>query len=259
MIVDTHCHLDYFTDTEVIDLVGRARDVGIEKMITISTDISKFDRILKYTKDFSKTVYCSIGQHPCNVDDFSFDAGQMANIIESFGDAVVGVGETGLDYFHSLDNEHIARQKRSLKMHIEIAARYDLPLIIHNRNSDDDVYEILKKGVEEFGCRGLIHCFTAAEDFMQKMIDLGFYISIAGIVTFKNATELQNIVKKIPLNRLLIETDSPYLAPVPNRGKKNEPSFIRCTADFLADHLGILRPEFDKITTQNALKVFNLT
>ncbi len=258
MIIDTHCHLDYFEDKEIDFIVERAKQNNVEKIITICTKISEFNNICKYPTLFPKTIYCSIGQHPCNVDNFEDTFENISKIIDDNKNIIVGIGETGLDYFHSTEAVHIQKQKEVFCLHTQISAKYNLPLIIHNRNSDDDVYEILKEAVEKLGCRGIIHCFTASEDFMQKMIELGFYISIAGIVTFKNALQLQQIVKKIPLEKLLIETDSPYLAPVPFRGKKNEPSFVKHTSEFLANHLGIPQDEFNKITTNNALKVFKL-
>ncbi len=258
MIIDTHCHLDYFDKNEIEDLVFRAKQNGVEKMITISTKINEFDNILSIANQFNNIVFLSLGQHPCNVDEAEITAEKLSLIIDKNRDKIVGIGETGLDYYHNQDLAHIDRQKQSFRVHMEVAAKYNLPLIIHNRNSDNDVADMLKDGVKNLGCRGLIHCFTATESFMEQMLDIGFYISIAGIITFKNAIDLQQIVKKIPLNRILIETDSPYLAPTPHRGKKNEPSFVKCTADFLADHLGIERSEFYKITTQNAIDVFKL-
>jgi TatD DNase family protein len=256
MIIDTHCHLDYFDINFVNDLIDRAKQNNVEKMITICTEIDKIDNIINFVDQFSGTIFASLGQHPCNVDNVEISSEILSKIIDAHKNKIVGIGETGLDYYHNKNEDHLMRQKQSFQDHIEVAAKYNLPLIIHNRNSDDDVAEMLKNGVKNFGCRGVIHCFTATESFMEQMVDIGFYISISGIITFKNSLDLQQIVKKIPLNRLLIETDSPYLAPAPHRGKKNEPSFVKHTADFLADHLGIERSEFYQLTTQNAIDVF---
>ncbi len=258
MIIDTHCHLDYFDNIESVNVINRALQNNVNKMITISTEIDKIDQIIGYTKQFNNIVFASLGQHPCNLDNIDITIDKLSNLLEKNIDKIVGIGETGLDYYHSQDETNILKQKKSFQAHIEVASKYNLPLIIHNRNSDNDVAEILIDGFKNFNSRGVIHCFTATESFMKKMIDIGFYISIAGIITFKNAINLQEIVKKIPLNRLLIETDSPYLAPTPHRGKKNEPSFIVHTANFLADHLGINRTEFYELTTNNANNLFNL-
>ena len=253
MIIDSHCHLnmkDFKKDLDIV--VDNAKSNNINGMLTISTMLDDF----KMVKDISnkyQNIWYSLGIHPHNVDEKYKDV--YKEVLKHKNDKkFIAIGETGLDYYYENSDKEL--QKSSFINHINIARETKLPIIIHTRDADLDTIKILKKEYSKGNFSGLIHCFTATQELAEEVLSLGLYISISGIVTFKNAENLRNIVKNIPLNRLLIETDAPYLAPVPMRGKRNEPAFVYHTANFLAELLNIKPLELYDITTKNFLNLF---
>ena len=252
-IVDSHCHLDFpdFTDNQA-EFVKRAEENSVKYMQTICTHMSKFDQVLDIANKFDN-IFCSVGVHPHEVKD---EKVTVEELIEAASHKkVIAIGETGLDFFY----EHSPRieQEESFRIHIEAARELDIPIIIHTRDADDDTIRILNDEMKRGKFRGLIHCFSTSFDLAQKSMDMGLYISISGIVTFKKSTELQEMVKKIPLDMMLVETDSPFLAPVPFRGKPNQPSYTRYVAECVANLKEIELKEVADKTTENFFNLFN--
>ncbi len=254
-IVDTHCHLDLVEKQglNLAEVIENCLQNNVKILQTICTRVTEIDKILHYTKlyDF---VYASVGIHPCNVTEQPKTS--AAEIIElcNAHKKIIGIGETGLDYYH--DTSAIDLQKISFLEHIKASQETDLPLIIHSRNADLDMMEILQSEQKNKNFPALLHCFSSTKELSKKALDLGMYISIAGIVTFKNALELQEIVKFLPLESLLVETDSPYLAPMPHRGKTNQPAFTKHVVEFIAELKGLSAEEVAKQTTENFFKIF---
>ncbi len=254
MIVDSHCHLDFKELQEnFAEIMLAAKKNNISHMQTICTKISEFDKIYQIAKE-NKNISCSVGVHPNNVEEEGVIKAEKIIELAKL-DKVIGIGETGLDYYY--ENSARDLQKQSFLEHIKASQTLNLPIIIHTRNAEDDTITILEKTLKEKKYPALIHCFTANYDFAKKVLDLGLYISISGIVTFKNATDIQESVKKIPLNRLLVETDSPFLAPMPKRGKSNQPAYTKYTLEFLSDLLNVPFDELAKITTDNFFQLFS--
>lgn len=255
ILVDSHCHLNFpqFSDGQTIaDVVQRSRDAGVEYLQTICTRMQEFPTIARIADEF-ETVYASVGVHPNNVAEEPLVT--LEELLKATKHPkVIGIGETGLDYYY----EHSPREKQqeSLKTHIEAARETGLPVIVHTRSADDDTIEILQNEMKKGPFPGLIHCFSTGKELAEAAIELGMCVSISGILTFKKATELQAIVKDLPLESLLVETDAPYLAPVPFRGKTNEPAYTRHTAEFLAELKGISAEEVAKVTTDNFFHLF---
>ncbi len=254
MLIDTHCHLDFPEFAAEQDaVVERARNAGVKRMISISTHASKFNQVKAVAEKYDD-VFCTAGVHPHHSGEPAEEIQEEWLLNASKYNKVVGLGETGLDYYYN--NSPKDEQVRSFKTHIRACLATDLPIIIHTRDADEDTYEILK--TEGQGrLRGLLHCFSSGRKLAEQALEMGFYISFSGIVTFKKSEELRAIAKDIPLDRILVETDAPFLAPMPHRGKTNEPSFVVHTAACVADVKGITPDELGKITTANALKVFN--
>ncbi len=254
-IVDTHCHLDLVEKQglNLTEVIENCLQNNVKILQTICTRVTEIDKILHYTKlyDF---VYASVGIHPCNVTEQPKIS--VAEIIElcNAHKKIIGIGETGLDYYH--DTSVIDLQKISFLEHIKASQETDLPLIIHSRNADLDMMEILQSEQQNKNFPALLHCFSSSKELSKKALDLGMYISIAGIVTFKNALELQEIVKFLPLESLLVETDSPYLAPMPHRGKTNQPAFTKHVVEFIAELKGLSAEEVARQTTENFFKIF---
>ncbi len=254
-IVDSHCHLDLLAQKglDIDEVVNRANIDNVKLLQTICTKISDINAILYYANKY-QNIFASAGVHPCNVDSEKlYLAAEIIKIIDD-NPKIVGIGETGLDYYH--DKSFVEKQKESFLQHIKASQISRLPIIIHSRDADDDMIDILTNEQKESAFPALLHCFSSGKDLAMKALDLGVYISIAGIVTFKNAKELQEIVKLIPLEYLLVETDSPYLAPTPNRGKINEPSFTKHVVDFIADLKNVSRETIIEKTTSNFHKIF---
>lgn len=256
ILVDSHCHLDMLKDYDSNEnIINRSRDAGVKYLQTICTRLDNLENILAIANQFNN-VYASVGVHPSEIDK---DIASVDKLLElSKNSKIIGLGETGLDYYYNKEEEHHLLQKQSFANHIICAQSNKLPVIIHTRDAEQDTYEILMHHKKQQDFPGLIHCFTASKEFAKKMLDLGLYISVSGIITFKNAEELREIVKNvIPSDRLLIETDSPYLAPVPKRGKTNEPSYTRYVAEFIADLKSVSLERFAEQTTDNFFRLFN--
>ena len=253
MLVDSHCHLDFPDFAEDRNAVlARAKAAGVGLMVTISTKVSEADKIIALAEAHDELV-CSVGIHPHEAGrEPETNAAQLVALAAH--DKVVGIGETGLDYFY----EHSPRvaQQRNFRAHIGAARDSGLPLIVHARDADEDTADILEDEMKQGAYPGLIHCFTAGPELAKRALDIGFYISISGIATFKNATELRETIQAVPLERLLVETDAPFLAPVPNRGKRNEPAFVADTARILAELKGVSADELARITTDNFFTLF---
>jgi len=231
MFTDSHCHLNYkglVEDQQAV--LERARAAGVSAMLNISTRQSEWDEVIGLAERESD-VWASVGIHPHEAD--AHPDVQTANLVERAAHPrVVGIGESGLDYYY--DHSGRERQRDSFRAHIAAARETGLPIIVHTREAEADTHAILSEEMGKGAYTGVIHCFTASQDFADKALDLGLYVSISGIVTFKNAKELQSSAKMIPSDRLLIETDAPFLAPVPHRGRPCEPAFVADTARFLA-------------------------
>ena len=239
MFVDSHCHLNYkglVEDQQAV--LARARAAGVTQMLNISTRASEWDAVIGVAERESD-VMASVGIHPHEADVHP---------------KVIGIGESGLDYYY--DHSDRGRQRESFRSHVAAARETQLPLIVHTRDAEEDTYEILADEMGRGAYPALIHCFTASRDFADKVLALGLYISISGIVTFRNARDLQEAAKAVPLDRLLIETDSPFLAPVPHRGKPCEPAFVADTARFLAELRGEPLAALAEATTANFYRLF---
>jgi TatD DNase family protein len=254
MLVDSHCHLNYpglvDRQTEVLD-AARARDVGA--FLNISTRQSEWADILG-TAERHLDVWASIGVHPHEADAHP-DLGAAALIEASAHPRVIGIGECGLDYFYDKSDRDAQRQR--FKAHIDAARETGLPLIVHTRDAEEDTAAILEEATAAGGVTGVLHCFTSSAELARKALDIGFYISLSGIVTFKNARDLQETARQIPQDRLLVETDAPFLAPVPNRGKTCEPAFVSDTAAFVAELRGETLEQLAEATTANFYRLFS--
>lgn len=253
MLVDSHCHLDFPDFAEDFDgVLTRAAEAGVGHMLTICTHITKFDQVLALAETHER-ITCTVGIHPHEAG--SEPATDAATLLEKAKHPkVVGFGETGLDYFY--DHSPRDEQRRSFRAHIQAAREMQIPIIIHTRNADEDMAAILEEEVGQGAFPGLIHCFSSGPELAEKAVELGFYISLSGILTFKKSQELREIAARVPLDRLLVETDAPYLAPVPKRGKRNEPSFVGHTAKVLAEIKGISMKEVEETTTANFFRLF---
>jgi TatD DNase family protein len=277
-LVDSHCHLNYEGLVHRQDeAIENAHKAGVELMQTICTRLSEFEEIYQIAKK-NPSVWASVGIHPHEAESINGGAERKtANSIDnkqpvSLGlsheeiltkiidcaslPKTIGIGETGLDYYYETASKN--SQIESFKIHLEAASASGLPVIIHTRDAEDDTYNILKEHIARKPLKGLLHCFTGSADLAKKSLDLGLYISISGIITFKNAEDLRNTVKNIvPMDRLLVETDSPFLAPVPFRGKPCEPAYTRNTAEFIAEFKGTSLDRLAEQTTDNFLKLFD--
>ena len=251
-MIDSHCHLDYeplFTDIK--NVIKRSQDIGIEKILTICTTIQSYEKIIRIINE-NEIVFGTFGIHPHEVENNFISTNVIITNIKQ-NKKIIGIGETGLDfYYNNADKE---KQILSFKNHLEAAAELNIPIIVHSRNAEIETFNILNE-FKSKNLKILMHCFTGSREFAEKLLDFNTYFSASGIITFKNSIELQNTFKFIPLDRLLIETDSPYLAPVPQRGKKNEPSFLKFTANKLADIRDMKNQELISKTTTNFNKLF---
>lgn len=254
MLVDSHCHLEYKGLVEDQQgVLSRAREAGVGAFLNISTKEAEWEQVVA-TANREADVYASVGIHPHHADDHE-DLGRAKLLAATANPRVIGIGETGLDYFY----EHSDRQVQAdlFRTHIDVARETGLPVIIHTRDAEDDTFQILSEEMEKGAFPALIHCFTASADFGRKVLELGLTISLSGIVTFKNAKSLQEAAKEVPEDRLLVETDSPFLAPVPNRGKTCEPAFVADTARFVAELRGTDARQLADQTTANFKRLFS--
>lgn len=254
MLVDSHCHLD-FPDYagQVDDVLARARAAGVGVCVSIGTELKRFPGV-KAVAEAHADVWCSVGVHPHESEKELLDD-EAALVAEAAHPKVVGIGETGLDYYY----EHSPRQPQqaNFRSHIAAARRTGLPVIVHTRDAEDDTIAILREEMAKGPFTGLIHCFTGTQTLADAALELGLYISVSGIATFKNSAALRDVIQNVPLDRLLVETDAPYLAPVPYRGKTNEPAFVVHTAALLADLKGISEEALAAATTENFFRLFS--
>ncbi len=254
MLVDSHCHLNYegLIDRQP-EVLAAARDRGVSAMLNISTRESEWDAVVA-TATREADVWASIGIHPHEADAHP-DMDRAKLVARADHPRVIALGESGLDYYYNHSDRD--QQKRGFRAHIAAARDTGLPLIIHTREAEDDSFAILNEEMGKGAFPALIHCFTASADFARKVLDLGLYISISGIVTFKNAKELKAVAATVPADRLLVETDSPFLAPVPHRGKPCEPAFVVDTANYVAELRGVSLESLAETTSDNFYRLFS--
>lgn len=253
MYVDSHSHInssDFAYDRE--ETVERAYSAGVRCIMDVSDDIATTPQITDFCAKH-KNIFTTTGVHPEICDKYPELTAETL-IEQAQNKYVVGIGECGLDYYYSANNK--TQQIKTFQAHIDAARKTDLPLIIHSRNADDDMINILRSEYKKAPFRGEMHCFCSSPALAEFALSIGFYISASGIITFKNSQDLRDIFREIPKDRLLIETDSPYLAPVPYRGKRNEPSFVVKTADVLAEIKNISTTEIAEITANNFFRLF---
>ena len=251
-MIDSHCHLDHEQiNSDLLNVIKRSKNVGIEKLLTISTSFESFKKIKDIITE-DEIIFGTIGIHPHETDNNEIS---IDEIVKNFDEnpKIIGIGETGLDFYYN--NSDKEKQIKSFKKHIEASIKTNSPLIIHSRNAEDETFEILNQ-YHDKKLKILMHCFTGSKNFAERLLKLNAFFSASGIITFKNSLDLQETFKSLPLDKILIETDSPYLAPVPNRGKKNEPSFLSFTAQKLAGIKDLTKQEITKITTTNFNKLF---
>ena len=253
MLVDSHCHLDFDVfDEDRESVLARATAAGVACAVTIGTRLSRFDGVLALAES-SPRLYCSVGIHPHQVaEEGVADPARLVALAAH--PKVVGIGETGLDYYY--DRSPRDDQKAGFRAHIRAARETGLPLIVHTRDADEDTAAILVEEHAAGAFPGVLHCFSSGRALAMTALRLGLYISFSGIVTFRNAEDLRAIAREVPLDRILVETDAPFLAPIPNRGKRNEPSFVVHTAAAVADLMGIDRGRFAEATTANFERLF---
>jgi len=252
-MIDSHCHLDHSPLFEDIDnVIKRSKEIGIEKLLTICTTLESFKKI-KILVNKDEIIYGTYGIHPHEAKNDKVNSDIIIKEVKN-NNKIIGIGETGLDFYYNHSDK--ADQITSFEEHIKASIELNIPLIVHSRNAEEDTLEVFSK-YKNKNLKILMHCFTGSKEFAENLLSLGAYFSASGIITFKNSLELQETFKSIPLNKLLIETDSPYLAPVPNRGKENEPSFVKYTAQKLADIKNISNLDIIKNTTLNFNNLFN--
>ena len=252
-MIDSHCHLDQeplFTDLD--NILNRSKEVGIKKLLTICTTFESFIKI-KQLVNKDDIIYGTYGIHPHEAKNDKVTTKLIIQEIKA-NKKIIGIGETGLDFYYNLSDKK--DQIKSFEEHIKASIELKIPLIIHSRNAENEMLEIFNE-YKKYNLKILMHCFTGSKKFAESLLDLDAYFSASGIITFKNSTDLQETFKSIPLEKTLIETDSPYLAPVPNRGKKNEPSFVKYTAEKLADIKQIPFNDLIKNTTSNFNRLFS--
>lgn len=251
MIVDSHCHLNYFPQEEREKVIANAKANGVSVMQTVCTTTCEFADLLKIAHSYTQ-VYTSVGVHPANAA-----AGEYVSTEDliklTIDEKVIGIGETGLDFYKQSNSQN---QIKSFLAHIEAARKTGLPLIIHSRAADEEMIDVLESEIKKGSFTAVMHCFASSDKLARKAIELGFYISFSGIITFKNAKVIRDIATSIPHERVLVETDSPYLSPEPHRGKKNEPAMTRYVVDCLAKLWNKNSQEVEAITTNNFFRLF---
>ncbi len=254
MLVDSHCHLNFPDFKEDLDgVVSRAKAAGVGVMQTICTEMAEFDEVHGIAQRY-EGIYCSVGVHPNDSGETKITSAEDL-IAKTSSEKVIGIGETGLDYHYERSNREI--QKTSFIEHIKAGRATGLPVIIHTRDADEDTISILREEAAKGSFKGLIHCFTSSQYLAEEAVKMGFYISLSGIISFKNAQAIRDAIKNVPMDSLLVETDAPYLAPMPHRGKRNEPSFVIHTNKVLAELKGISEKECATITTDNFFRLFD--
>ena len=256
MIVDSHCHLDYpelYNDLDSV--LKRAKSNQVQYLLSICTTPNSFEKIKLIVNKY-ENIYGTFGIHPHETSRFTeVNSDFIIDLIEN-NKKIIGIGETGLDFYYN--HSETSYQKKSFEEHIQAALKLNLPIVVHSRNAEHDTYEILKAESKNKNLKILIHCFTGSKEFAKKLLELNTYFSVSGIITFKNSSELNNTISFIPNENLLIETDSPYLAPHPYRGKPNEPSYITYTLQKLSEIKKVSKENIMNTTTKNFKKLFNI-
>jgi TatD DNase family protein len=254
MLVDSHCHLDFPDFADDLDgIVARAEAAGVGRIVTISTRVRKLDGLLAIAERFPN-VYCSVGTHPHHADEE--DGISAQELIEATRHPkVVALGEAGLDYFY--ENGSPEAQARGFRVHIAAARATGLPLVIHTRTADEDCQRILEDEIGKGAFKAVLHCYTGGRELAMRAIELGLSISFTGIITFKNSQNLRDLAAELPADRIMVETDAPYLAPGKHRGKRNEPAFVVDTAKVLAETRGVTLDEISRQTTENFFRLFD--
>ena len=251
-LIDSHCHLDFNEfDSDLPQVIDRAKKVGITKILTICTKISDLNKTIQIVEKYD-IVYFAFGLHPLNVGKEVVSQKDLTEIATH--DKMVAIGETGLDYYYGKKTDTL--QKKIFIEHIQLAQSLGLPIIVHSRSADKDMQKILLEQYAQHPYSAVMHCFASGKELAMQALNLGFYLSMSGILTFPKSRELNEIFSETPLNRVLIETDSPYLAPIPFRGKRNEPSFVASTCKKGAEIFGISEKMFRDATTNNFMKLF---
>jgi len=254
-IIDTHCHLisDALKD-DIPNILARAQEAGLTKIINIAYNLESSQLVVEHLK-MSSMLYAAVGIQPHDVATYSEETATAISNIALNSNRVVAIGEIGLDAYFESTRKTLSLQQTCFEHFLDIACSLDLPVVVHVRNTHDEVFQLINKYSKK-GLTGVIHCFTGTYEEAKQFLDCGFYISFAGIVTFKNASSIADVAQQIPENRILIETDSPYLAPVPMRGKTNEPSYLAHTCQFLAKKRGKTHEDFSELTYSNAHTLF---
>ena len=256
MLVDSHCHLDFDELYNNLDeIIKRAEDNGVKTLLSICTTLNSLKKIKLIIAKY-KNIYGTFGIHPHETEKHKEVNSEFILKVVKENKKIIGIGESGLDFYYNHSDKKI--QKKSFINHINAASQLEIPIIVHSRNAEKETYDIIQSEKKNLDIKVLIHCFTGSHDFAKKLININCYISLSGIITFKNSKELVDTVSKIPINSLMVETDSPYLAPHPYRGKTNEPSYITSTITKLAEIKKMPKEEVESITTGNFLKLFNL-
>jgi TatD DNase family protein len=254
LIVDSHCHLDYEgLGDRLDDVLARAQDAGVGLMLSISSRVRKFDGVLAIAEKYPN-VFCTVGTHPHNAhEELDVSVGDLVKLAQH--PRVVGIGEAGLDYHY--DNSPRDAQMTGFRNHIAAARETGLPLVIHTREAEDDTARVLEEEMSRGKFKAVLHCFTSQQWLAEKGVELGLYVSFSGILTYKNADDLRATAKALPLDRILVETDAPFLAPIPFRGKQNEPAYVAKTLEELARVRGLSRDEAARATSDNFFELFN--
>jgi TatD DNase family protein len=254
LIVDSHCHLDYDgLGDKLDDVLARAQDAGVGLMLSISSRVRKFDGVLAIAEKYPN-VFCTVGTHPHNAhEELDVSVTDLVKLAQH--SRVVGIGEAGLDYHY--DNSPRDAQMTGFRNHIAAARETGLPLVIHTREAEDDTARVLEEEMSRGKFKAVLHCFTSQQWLAEKGVELGLYVSFSGILTYKNADDLRATAKALPLDRILVETDAPFLAPIPFRGKQNEPAFVAKTLEELARVRGLSRDEAARATSDNFFALFS--
>ena len=252
ILIDTHCHLNLLESITINEAIINAENNGVKIINNICTNVNEAEKIIEITKKYDN-VFCSMGHHPEEVENSEINLEDILKYTNN--NKIIAIGETGLDYHYNTENK--LKQKRNFEIHIEACRKTGLPLIVHTRDADKDMINILESEMKNGEFDFVLHCFSSSKELAYRSLDIGGFISFSGIVTFKNASDLQEIAKTIPIDRIFIETDAPYLAPVPLRGKENQPANTYYTAKFLSELLNIDFYDFCEKTTENATKFFN--
>ncbi|MGM0409865.1 MAG: TatD family hydrolase [Bacillota bacterium] len=253
-LFDTHAHLDFPRfDKDRDEVIKRAQNKGVKNIVNIGSNMTTSRNSVELSRRY-ENIYAAIGIHPHDADTFNLNVSKKLNKLAD-NDKVVAIGEIGLDFHY--DNSPREKQKQSFRAQLRLAKKLDLPVVIHTRDADKETLNILKDE-KAIDIGGIMHCFASDKKMAKEILDLGFYIAFGGLITFKNLSNLRDVVKEVPLDRLLIETDSPYLTPEPHRGKRNEPAYVKFVAEKIAEIKGIAVEEVTKITTENAKKVYDI-